>query len=275
LACAVDQWHMPVEMAEELARLNMPITRGIADVHPSERPAWLGRNPELCCADGADLEQIVRQLVALRPDGYQPVTLKIPIDVEAAEYGELVIAAVLATADFVPEPDDKWYFRPSMGWTLPESDTFGGQYRIISAEKFLSTGITGLCVPICLDVWPLPSGFWHNDYFARGIQLPAPYLVDAPFSVEADKTGIHIHDTSKNNIADWSVWHDRWNPTYVAGGHTRCGMITTLKASVIKEAEQKFNMKLGWAVQLKTWKQKAEYDEYKPIERIVFFGDIE
>jgi hypothetical protein len=273
LACAVDQWHMPVELAEDLARLNMPVTRGIAEVHPSQRPAWLGRNPELCCADASDLEQIARQLVAPRPNGYQPVTLKIPIDVETAEYGELLIAGVLATADFVPDPDDKLYFRPSMGWTLPERDTFGGQYRTANPEKFLSPGTTGACVPICLDVWPRPSGFWHNDYFHRGIQLPAPYLVDAPLSVSANTSGIHIFDESKNNLADWSVWHDRWNPTYVGDGHTRCGMITTLKPSVIKGAEQKFDMQLGWVVQLKVWKQQAEYDEYKPIERTVFFHD--
>jgi hypothetical protein len=273
LACAVDQWRMPMEMAEDLARLNMPVTRGIAEIHPSQRPAWLGRNPELCCAEGADLEQIARKLVALRPDGYRPVTLKIPINVETAEYGELLVAGVLATADFVPDPDDKWYFRPSMGWTLPESDLFGGQYGTVSAEEYLSAGNTGLCVPVCLDVWPLPSGFWHNDYFVRGIQLPAPYLVAAPLSVEADKSGIHIFDTSKNNLADWLVWHDRWNPTHVGDGHTRCGMITTLKTSVIEAAEQKLDMKLGWVVQLKTWKQQAEYEEYKLGERTVFFHD--
>jgi hypothetical protein len=135
---------------------------------------------------------------------------------------------------------------------------------------YISPGIAGAAAPLSLDVYPLPSGFWHNDYFQIGVSFPAPYFDQQQIAVVDGSIEIKAGD---GVIGYWRVWHDRWTPLYAKGGGTRCGMLAELKESELAKALNRSGMRLGWFVELNIWKRETEYGDFLRTQRRDFFFD--
>jgi len=275
LACAVDHWKMPVPRAGRAALECLPINRGLAEIDPIQRPVWLHDVPERCCNPGAQLEPLVRELTkpGLGRPGMRPVSLKVPISADQYEFADLFVSGVLATEDYASDPS--WEHRNSraLPWILEDAVSFAGKVDEEKIEDFLLRGTCGKCVPLCLDVLPLPLGFWQGDFFAAGIALPAPYVfVDA---ISYDCRGDRIEVTADRTLAgSWTVWYDRWTPLYAhGGGDTRCGMLTELRPADIDDAAKRHAMRLGWIVELRIWKRKTDYGDFELEQRRDFFWD--
>lgn len=274
LACAVSHWKMPVKYAASISLNTLPVNRNLVDLKPMQRPDWLADIPERCCKPQASLEKFTRELVkpSLGAAPMRPVSLKIPISVNVCEFGDLSITAVLATEDFLPDLDRYDTLERMHPWVLQDGISFDGPMYHEEIDDFAWYGVRGWGAPLCLDIWPLPSGFWHNDYLQVGISLPAPYAFQRQVYIACRTDHIAIY-SNRVFSGSWRVWHDHWTPLYPKNGRTRCGTITELSNTDIARAQERHGLRLGWMSELRIWKRRSEYGEFDLTRQREFFLD--
>lgn len=273
LAFAVSQG-MSLGDAIFRASLCIPLNRELSRLRPIERPAWLGNIPEQCCAPNSPLERLARELINATKarDGVRLVNLTTPINASLYEFGDLSISAVLVSEDFVPDPNDKNYFDQHTGWQLPDTISFRGEMPKKDPEDSGTRGLQGWVLPICLSLWPQPSGFWHNDYFSLGLALPATYNFPRAPTIECGDERIRV-ESGGMCVASLSIWHDQWTPLYPPGGNTRCGALTEMREFELEQSRDHYDAQLGWVVQLRLWSRKTDYGEFELNVRREFFRD--
>lgn len=275
LACAVSEGAMTAQQTGFYAMDCLPINRSLFRIMPVDRPAWLASIPEECCAEGASLEAGTRKLIAANANGSKMrfVSLLTPIKASLYEFGDLTVSAVLASEDFMPPDMDEPYFSPGVRWPLPDAIAFEGKLDEEDTARYLVEGQAGRCLPTCLDVFPMPYGYWLSDYLVAGYALPASYLFPTPPDVACDEAGISVYAYS-SIVAKLSIWHDQWTPLYAQdGGNTRCGVLTEMDKSALEQASERHGLRLGWVAQLRLWSRKTDYGEYELSTRREFFFD--
>lgn len=275
LAFAVDQWNFPANKASPWALDTLPINRGLAQLDPIDRPAWLSDIPRRCLEVAQPLETLVRDLVkpGINAQGMRPIALRIPVAEENMEFANLSISAILVSGDFAFNQHSKESpFARNLPWLLPDGISTEGPIEPIDIDTYISPGATGCAAPFSLNLWPLPSGFWHSDYFQVGVSIPAPYVLSEKSSLACRRGRIEILSGSKC-AGTWTVWHDRWTPVYPRNGTTRCGTLTELLESEVRSTLDHYRMVLGWMVELDVWKQEKNHSEYKLTTRREFFLD--
>ena len=217
LAFAVSQG-MPLGDAVYRSSLCLPLNRELSRIRPIRRPRWLRNIPEQCCEKNSALEPLARHLIDARngQEGMRPVHLDIPIRASLYEFGDLSVSAVLVSDDFVPDPKDTNYFNQHTGWLLPDSISFKGGMSEKDPADFRTPGLQGSSLPVCLSVWPLPSGFWHNDYFSLGFALPATYNFPRIPLIECTEESIQM-DSGGARVGNLAIWHDQWTSALSSG----------------------------------------------------------
>ena len=261
LAQAVDFQVLSVSFATELALEALPLNRGLAQLNPAERPAWISNIPEKCVDVSGTLESLVQNLLKSNPGQrhMRPVVLKTPISADLAEFSALSIFAVLASADFVPDLDvERSIFTHGQRCILPDGISVECPLEEKDISHFTSPGTKGFCAPLCLNLLAYPMGSWHADYFLSGISLPASYVFEDEAEIHCDNDRIDIISGGKKS-ASWKVWHDCWTPLYARDGSTRCGMLTELREDEIAKAQHRHGMRLGWFVELNIWEQEKDF----------------
>jgi len=274
-ACAVDQWGMPVERALSYAIDALPINKGLSLLAPISRPEWLEDMPEKCATALDAMEPLIREVLsrARRVTGTEPITLKIPISNDAAEFGELSIQALIASSDFRPNfASETLPYERSLRMFLRDGLSIEGDLPSAGISDYVSPGATGSAAPFSLELWPDPCGFWHSDYFSAGISVPAPYAVPNPVKIKCERDSIIFSSTS-GQVGTWRVWHDHWTPEYPKGGRTRCGVLTTMDPCLLPYATNRYALALGWLVQLNVWTREKDDGELEYARRREFFFD--
>jgi hypothetical protein len=273
LACAVSEGAMTARQAGFYAMDCLPVNRGLFRVRPVDRPIWLSDIPETSTTTGTSLEEGARKLIIenIHSAGMRPVSLLTPIKASLYEFGDLTVAAVMATDDFVPPEMTEPYFSPGALWPLPDSIAFEGELDEEDTARFTVEGKTGLCKPVCLDLFPMPFGYWLADYLTAGYAFPAPYLFEHPPEVICNEGGIEM-SADGSTVAKLSIWHDHWTPLYAqGGGNTRCGILTEMSMSHLRRGLERHSLRLGWVAQLRLWSRATDYGEYELTTRREFF----
>jgi hypothetical protein len=203
--------------------------------------------------------------------GMRPVRLLAPIKASLIEFGDFTVAAVMASDDFVAPEIEESYFSPGVLWPLPDAMTFEGRMDEEEVARFTVQGKTGHCTPVCLNVFPMPYGYWLADYLVAGYALPAAYLFENPPGVSCNERGIEMQ-ADGSAVAKISIWHDHWSPLYAKdGGSTRCGILTEMSMPHLDQALERYGLRLGWVAQLRFWSRATDYGEYELTTRREFF----
>jgi hypothetical protein len=179
----------------------------------------------------------------------------------------------MATDDFVPPELEEPYFSRTALWPLPDAITFEGRMDEERTARFTVAGKAGRCLPVCLDIFPMPFGYWLADYLVAGYALPAAYLFERSPEVTCDEHGIKVQADGLD-VGRLSIWHDHWTPIYAQdGGNTRCGILTEMSVAHLRQGVDRHGLRLGWAVQLRLWQRATDYGEYELTTRREFFFD--
>jgi len=273
-AFAVSEWGMPSSDAALFASFCLPLSSDIHSLKPIGRPTWLGNLPERCCESDAKLENFARRLTkpGTGTNGMRPVSLRIPVRTEAAEFGELSIESFYVTDDFVPDQEFLDYHRRLLILSASAIGSLVGQLPNNPVDDYRIGGKTGWCVPMTLDAFPVHQGYWQNDYSHMGFAFPAPYIFNKSVSVESVR-GFIGFASHRRRVGYWKMWHDNWVPAYPVEGRTRCGGFTELRTNVVEEAAQNLGMSLAWHVTLRRWERAREYGEPQLKTKSTFFRD--
>ena len=275
LACAADCNAIDLETAGFFALRALPLNRGLEQLNVTERPSWLHDIPERCFNSDGEVEPLIRNLIkpGLGEKGMRPVAFRIPISAEISEFSDLSVLAVLASKDFVPDSSyEPLALTDDLIWRLPDGISIEGMLPEKDIEAFASQGITGTCAPLCLNLWPHPTGLWLADYFLKGVLLPAPYLFHAATEVACRNDRIEIISGGES-VASWKFWHDCWTPLYARGGSTRCGMLTELRENEITKAQNRHGLSLAWLVELDIRKETEDERHLESSRHREFFFD--
>jgi hypothetical protein len=267
LTFAVAVWEMPPRLAVTYMFHALCILPDLFDVEPSERPKWLRDLPAKCLQEGADLEAIGRRIVnAARNKNRSLVALGSPFPAELAEFGDFTMSAFFVTNDFVPS--DGQVLETDGNYFYPDELGFNTEREYLEAKPI--PGRTGSAISVCAEAHPVFHGFWHDDYFQRGLPLPASYCFEETTIQSADAGGLGIL-LDGQKVGEAVIWHDAWTPLYAEGCPTRCGICTTMSRVKLDEAAKRLGMEIGWSVRLVFMHKKDRLSEFSPITRTAFF----
>ena len=272
LAHAVSRWKMPTDYAAFVALYSLPVNRGLVRVKPIRRPPWLPMMQEQFAGSNVAIKRLVMEILvrARGTRGLVPICIKMPLQTAGFPFGELWIAASFVSRDYAPAENKSPVFERSLPFPLPDEITFEGSLPKPDVARFRIKGSRGLLVPASLDVWPIQSGFWHNDYFQLGLSLPAPYLFSGSLNVQCREKSIELRE-DKNLVGSVSIWHDDWTPLYPKDGRTRCGLVASMSSEAISRAEHDLGVKLAWYGRLRVWRREKDYTPFNLEERTIFF----
>jgi hypothetical protein len=269
LAYAVAMWGMPPRLAATYLFHALCILPNFFDVEPGKRPKWLRDLPARCLREGADLEAIGRHIVgAAKNRNRSLVALGTPFPAELAEFGDLTMSAFFVTNDFVPSEGQ--VFGPDGNYCFPDELGFNAERERLDARPV--AGRTGSAISVCAEAHPVFHGFWHDDYFQRGLPLPASYCFEETTIQSADAGGLRIL-LDGQKVGEAVIWHDAWTPLYGEGSSTRCGVCTTMSRVKLNEVAKRLGMGIGWFVRLVYMHRKESYSDYSPITRTTFFRE--
>jgi hypothetical protein len=274
LALGVVEWGLPPARAARLCLYSLPVSGGLIHLEPIDRPAWLGARP------GPDasvevLERFARAVTrsGMITPGRRPIAIKTPMALEAAEFGQVTVTAVLASDDFSLPADWSIGRLPrDLPWFPVSEYNFEGEVPPVEIEEHMVRGASGAAAPLALDIWSMPGGFWHNDLFALGLALPAPYAVPGQASISCARHQINF-SCDDAPCASTSFWNDHWTPLHPPQGPTRCGLITELDETQLSTALERTGMKLGWIVEMRYWPDNDRLERRTPVDIHCYFRD--
>lgn len=266
LACAVSEWNMPPDAAEQFSVFDLPVLPGLFEVEPAPRPAWLPLL-DATMLNGDDLASIARNVISREPeDAFQTVLLRIPTERSFDEFGELELAAYLVDDAFELDENQLLHSRSQRLWLTRY------QFDMVrpSLEPQEQAGKLGSALPVCSDEVPFVRGYWHDDYYQRGVSLPATYCFQQPTLQQAQADGIHIR-IDQEEVGSLAIWHDAWTPVSAPNSATRCGTITRIRRSELAAAAARLGRKVGWFVRLSRMEKPEGGYERVPKDASAFF----
>jgi hypothetical protein len=271
---AVDRWDMPLDVAFEAATKCLPLNRGLVDIRSVDRPPWVGELPDEFAPDNTSLEPIIKALLkaATKTDGLVPVHLRMPLSLKISEFSSLTVSCALLSEDFVPVRGEDYTELQESPWRIPQGSLFSGLSQPLSADEHLLPSSQGIRLPFCIDIIPLPFGYWMGDLFHLGLSLPASYIFDRPISYQCSGDGIFT-DMNGQRVGRWTTWNDHWTYLYPKGGNTRCGSLSEMRSVDVIAAANRFGLKVGWTADLKIWHREKSYDEFELTQKSVVFLD--
>ena len=265
LAIAVDQWGIASETAAEYCSVNVPAIAGLFDIDPGKRPAWLSEIPERAIVADSDLGDIVRELVKVRQAGNQRlVSLRTPFRKNEALYGHLSVKAFFATDGF-QLGDDNDIHEPLTAIPLAgRFDLRGRQLALPNPPA--QEGSEGDAMPVCVNLLPMPFGYWIEEYFSIGVSVPASYCLPKDTVLQCGSSGLELVSAG-STIAFTHVWHDDWLQSQPHDRHMRCGIAAFMDASELAKAQAENSHRLGWAVDTLVWRREDDRGDFKPSKR--------
>jgi hypothetical protein len=267
LAFAMSAWEMPPRTAASYVFNALSVLPNLFDVEPQRRPQWLGDLPALCLVEGADLEAIGRRILKAGTSGNRClVALGTPFPADLAEFGDLTMSAFFLTDDFTPSEGQE--FRPVSD--LFYSNDLGFNASRENLKPKLIAGRTGSAISVCSEAQPVLHGLWHDDYFQRGLLLPAPYCFEDTTIQRANTDGLNLLFEGEQ-VAEAMLWHDAWTPLYAGDSPTRCGIATTMRHDKLDAAAKKLGMKIGWCVHATFMQKEGRLGDLSPKTRAAFF----
>lgn len=267
IALAVSKWRMPVRAAIDECLDSAPAIAGLFELEPVDRPAWLSDIPERCLAPDAGLQETAQELSRAGTIGAQRVvSLRTPFRADMALYGDLELAAFFVTDDFQPRVDRPLY-EPREIILLREHFDLQGQQLTLTADELAREGESGIAVPVCISLFPIPYGYWQGDHFSVGLTAPASYCLPATAVLKCTASAIEVVD-SGTAIASTQIWHDQWTPRYPReNGSTRCGVVTMLDAAELAKAQAALGLRLAWFIKRRVWTRETDYGAFRLEER--------
>lgn len=273
LAHAVVNWDVLLRDVTGHALEVLPAVPGLFEVEPQSRPQWISDLPARLNDPAADFETLGRHLVSAGLSKSEvAVSLEIPLPKKLAEFGAVSAAAFFCSADFEPGDD----FKPF----LPETFVFsrdlalGDDITFRELDDVRIAGKVGWCAPVSTHLIPMPFGYWHDEYLAAGLAVPAAYCFKMKPRLSANERGLAL-SIGKEVVARTSLWHDAWTPLAPREGATRVGVAALMNRRLLKDAMERFDARLAWHVRLSVMEGERIYGDLKPRERSAFFLDAE
>jgi hypothetical protein len=244
------------------------------DIERVDRPHWLGDLPDACAGETVSLEPLIKEILtkATATGALMPVHLKTPLSLKISEFSSLTVSCALLSDDYAPLPDADIADLGGSAWELPAGSLFSGHPRQLKAESRFRPAAQGKCLPLCVDVFPFPFGYWLGDLFHLGLSLPASYAFPRPISYRCADGGI-VTEASRQAVGRWMTWNDHWTNLYPKGGNTRCGCVSEMRQEDVAAAAQRFGLRVGWTADIKIWSREKSYDDLKLSRKSVHFFD--
>ena len=269
-AIAVAEWGFRKSEADLYVSELLPAIRGMFDLDPVQRPAWLRDFPERCARTPKELEALSRKLLASAENEERGLgSLYVPIDPGVEKFADLSLTAHLVSANFCAgdrpprEPTEVLLVHDTLGFDRPRPTK--------SLEDCIQIGAVGDSIAVCTSLFPIPFGHWQSHYYSAGIPVPASYVLLSNAELRAMQSRIAV-EVDGNEVASTSFWLDHWTPNYQKdGGETRCGNWTVVDRRLLRDAAAILGRDLAWSAELNIWRREKEYGEYQRLTHTAVF----
>lgn len=240
LAFAVEDWDLPLDMAEAAAMEALPLCRGLAGLRPIERPAWSFDSLKHRKAGGARRAAERAWASAARSvgAGQKPLSLR-TTDHTDEEFLQLTLRRVLrdpGQVEAVPEHEDA----ERLPWSVVE-DPYAAMSGLLTvaidhdppAGEYLTTTVLAAKFPRL-----------QIEFFPTDIELAHPKLFEEGVSTRATEDSLDLV-AGGDVVSGWRYWYSDWEPTHPREISAYWGRLTSIDGRRLTNHARRSGMEMA------------------------------
>ena len=243
--------------AERFSLLALPFTRGLADLHPIERPDWTfdltSSNPENTVHLA---ERLWNAATDLCNSGETPISLR---TFEATKEGFVDFDIVMTLTPLACQSADSTEI---MQYSRLVNDQSIGRYET-RVSQYPTVQVHSLDRPIALAELFQPK-YLGRAHIGLGpaIRLASPRVFGVPAEIVCNESEIRL-DTAHGTMSRWIHWYADWEPvTFPELEPSVCSLVTVSKSN-IEGIQQLLGTQLNRWTRVQRTVRSSSYGKYQ------------
>jgi len=267
LACAVDEWHMPLDRADFVCSFFNRTNRPLVAIEPSHTPNLFQELEDLAasktCAELAgcfDVTFFPAEDKFLLSDFTAPIQLN-----KGDRLLNVCARSFLGRITNIAADESEIQEHLDHAWALTVRDPSWEEALLDTEElkRYVVTSSLGELLPICLSANPIHRGRWFHDYFVTEFKFPASYIfLDQQLSIHRDGKGLQIQ-VNGETAARWLTWNRGWQQAHIKGGSPCIGSATHVRESNISNLMETNDLELVHIITVEEWSREHSYGDYR------------
>jgi hypothetical protein len=266
LACAVERWNMPEEIAVRYAAEACPAEPIFLRLSPQSPPSWALFAHGRTATDAADARALARVVIRRIEEELRSRIMHISLTVvdEPLCHAELEVFAVVRTHDEFDAQQAINFHHHMLGNATPARD---GLRAFVSPEMG-SDGTESLrFVPVVLPLVGASVGYLQNDFLGRVPYVPVstknvPKLELVPMARGA------IMRSNGREVGTWNWWLWDWRPGHPQGWPTQIACCASLGLAAAQQVADDLGGSIEHVWKLTTWQRDQQHGEWRHTEQV-------
>ncbi|HGW5377059.1 TPA: hypothetical protein ACNIJL_006124 [Pseudomonas aeruginosa] len=264
LACAVDHWGMPTDMAVEFAACACPAEPIFLKLAPQAPPDWAQQVHAHTSAKPFDPQMLATTVIQQIEGSQQRCIMHCSLVVvdEARFHAELEVFAVVPTKPDMDAQTCLGFYSHLLGTATPSRDGL----RAFVSPKVSNKGTAPLgFVPLVLPLIGSSLGYLQFDLLGRVPYMPVSTKNVPRLELIAEPSSTILRDGNRA-VGKWNWWLWNWKPSHPANWPPPIACCTNLDLEVAQQLAKDLGGQLEHVWKLTTWQRDQDYGEWHAME---------
>jgi hypothetical protein len=260
LACAVDHWNMPVEIASHFAEATFPAEPIFLRFPPQRPPEWAQVVQRNLARDTGDVPAFVETVIQSLESNLGRNVLHCSLSVvdEPRCHSELEVFLVAGAEESLEARQAFHFYKYLPGKVTPERDCLKAFFSPdLGSDTRDRLGFMPLAIPLV----GTHIGYLHSDLVTRIPYVPVASvgLPNVNVVSVADRASLRDGDI---DIGSWHWWRWNWRPSHVRDQPAPIASCTSLSKDAVKQLAGDLAHDIEHVWRLTTWTRDTDYGEW-------------
>lgn len=259
LACAADQWGMPLDAARQFARDALPADPIFLRITPHTPPAWAS-SVHAQAPLASDPEALVRSTIQKIEDGLQQRVMhcSLPVIDTPLQHAELEVFSVAMTRKELNARHVVNFHRQPHVEYAPARDGL----RALIPKRIEMEGDTVPFLPVVMPILGDGIGYLQFHFLQRPPYLPlaTASLPGLEYIPGGDKLDLR---SGGQDIGSWQWWLWNWSPGQPRGWPSPIATCTQVTRRAATDIENDLRSRLGYVWCINVWNREREHGKWE------------
>lgn len=265
LACAVQHWGMPAEIASNFSETAFPAEPIFLRLHPQRAPMWACTVQRRTASEAEDAPAFAKALIETIEAELNGRIMHCSLTVvdEPNRHVELEVFAIAGASDSLDANDALRFYEHMLGEIAPERDALSAFVSPdLGSDGREILGFMPLLLPL-VGNW---VGYLQSDIVGRVPYVPASFagLPDLKLVPMPDRAMFRSGD---RDVGSWSWWCWNWKPSHPRGQLTPTACCASLSNDAVKQLAKHLGGDVEQVWRISVWSRDSDYAEWTESQR--------
>jgi hypothetical protein len=265
LACAVERWNMPQDLAQQYAADTFPAEPIFLRLALQPPPSWAPAAHGRTASEIADAQALAHSVIQYTEQLQQSVMhCSLTVVDEPLCHSELEIFAVVQTHGDLDAQRAVGFYRHLLGKATSSRD---GLRSFVSPDMGNEDTTLLKFVPILLPLIGPSFGYLQSDFVGRVPYLPVSTNNVPNIELIPGLDGAVLRSMEKE-IGTWNGWLWNWKPSHARDWSAPIASHVGLQPKAAQQIADDLGGRIAHVWSLTTWQRDQPYGEWRHIEQV-------